>query len=66
MLFSGAVPVGAAHAERGRRPLANAVDGQDGGVLVRRAEEGARRVGQVVLDKQHLLVWHGKLAADCP
>ena len=36
----------------GGRPLADAVDGQDGGLLEGRAEEGAGRVGEVVLAEE--------------
>ncbi len=46
--------VASAHAERGRGPLAHPVHGEDRRLLERGGEEGARRVGLVVLGEQDL------------
>jgi hypothetical protein len=43
------------HAEACGGPFADAIDGQDRGFVVRRAEEGAGRVRQVMLAEQDLL-----------
>ena len=64
VVLAAAVPGRRALPEGRRGPLADAVDRQDGGLLVRRAEEGAGGVRQVVLDEEDLLGRDGDLTAD--
>ena len=59
-------PVAAADAERGRRPLADAVEREDRRFLERRREEGAGRVRFVVLgEDEALLVLPAQAACAC-
>ena len=53
-----------ADANRRRRPLADAVDGEDGGPVKRRAEEGAGRVRQVMRHEQNPIGVDAERLAD--
>ena len=56
-----------AASERERRPLADAVGGEDRGLPGRRSEERGRRVRAVVLGEQDAVAGHAELGGDrCP
>ncbi len=62
VVFTDAVPLGRGAAKCGRGPFADAVNRQDGGLFVRRAEESAGCVRKMMIYKENLVCRQVELA----